>query len=285
MPYGRNLQINGRSRQVCLNQECKTRIGNNKSESCIIDKNFCSKHQPINLREYVLNKTPLPNNYLTVDDNMKQWLQIIFEIEKIKTIDDIYTFERSKVLTKYVPSIMSKFPDICTDIIRLFPELNLKWYKFKVIPNNCLDKEHNRRELFDAFLSDNNIDLNSDNIYNISLTMIEKHKAQTLINYYRHSIYDIISNLYPERELLPWKFKFINFYFHDKYDNLSIENIKKWFNYEIVSKFDGSSFVCEDEKLKHVLTNITSVDFEMDSGGSFLWNLMRGSIFKFINKR
>ena len=274
MPYGRNLQIKGCSRRVCCNLECTTRITDiiKKNKTCIVDRNYCAKHQPIILRDYIINHKTLPHNYLTLDEHLKEWFEIIFEIENIISNEDIYNYSRIN-FAKYVSQIMSKIPDLCGEMIKLFPERNLKWYKWKIIPENYLNIEHNRKELFDAFLFDNNILLNSDDIYNISLEMLESHKASTLFNHYRHSIPDIILNLYPERIIIPWYFKGHKFYFQDNKQVLIIENVKKWFEYEIVS----------EKPLNLVLKNITSVDFGDVYGGSFLWNLFNGSVFEFIN--
>lgn len=283
MPFGRNLQIRGLSRRVCL--ECETRITDitKKNQTCILDRNYCAKHQPIDIHDYIINKKTLPHNYLTEDIHLKKWFEIIFKLENIISNEDIYTFQRIN-FQNYMSSIMSKIPNLCGEMIRLFPERNLKWYLFKIIPENYLDKEYNRRELFDAFLFDNDIDINSDKIYDISLEMLENHKASTLINHYRHSIHDIILNLYPDRILIPWHFKNFNFYCQDKNGTLLIDNIRRWFTYEIVSKFNTPWISDENEKNIYVLKNIYSTHFEKVRGGSFLWNLMNGSIFEFINK-
>ena len=54
MPYGRiGKDANDKSRYFCLDLTCKTRISGNKPGSKIIDRNYCAKHQPIDIEKYM----------------------------------------------------------------------------------------------------------------------------------------------------------------------------------------------------------------------------------------
>ena len=171
MPFGRLKNINGVSRHVCLNTECNTRVGNQYKKTDIKDRNYCAKHQPIDIYDYIINKREFPKKFFSNPDNVKRMIEIIFEIENITSNQDIYNCSRS-IFVKYMSSIYQHVDNVPQGIITLFPEKNLKWYYFNPISSGFLDIEDNRRELFDAFLSENNIDINSDNIYNIELKLL-----------------------------------------------------------------------------------------------------------------
>jgi hypothetical protein len=180
MPFGRSKNINGVFRHVCLNPDCSRRVGNQYKKSDIKDRNYCSQHQPIDINHHIINNIEFPKKFFNNPDNVKRIFEIIFEKENIKTNQEIYDCNRS-IFRKYMSSIYLHVDNVAQGIITLFPDKNLKWYYFNPIPSGILDIEDNRRELFDAFLSDNNIDINSDNIYNIELKLLESHKACTVI--------------------------------------------------------------------------------------------------------
>ena len=171
MPFGRSKKLNGIFRHVCLNPDCDKRVDKQRKKSDIIDRNYCGGHQPIDIYDYIINKQEFPKKFFSNPDNVKRMIEIIFEIENITTNQEIYNCSRS-IFRKYMSSIYQHVDNVPQGIITLFPEKNLKWYYFNPIPSGILDIEDNRRELFDAFLSDNNIDINSDNIYNIELKLL-----------------------------------------------------------------------------------------------------------------
>ena len=283
MPFGRLKNINGVSRHVCLNTECNTRVGNQYKKTDIKDRNYCAKHQPIDIYDYIINKREFPKKIFNNKDNIKRMIEIIFEIENITTNQEIYNCSRS-IFRKYMSSIYLHVDNVAQGIITLFPDKNLKWYYFNPIPSGMLDIEDNRRELFDAFLSDNNIDINSDNIYNIELKLLENHKASTLINHYKHSIYDIIKNLYPKRDLIPWYFKGLNYYFINQDFSFNIDNIKKWFMYEIYTKYNFLEELSEYDRIHNILLTINGDVLFKTRGGSFISNHLSGSLYQFIDK-
>jgi hypothetical protein len=283
MPFGRSKNINGVFRHVCLNPDCSRRVGNQYKKSDIKDRNYCSQHQPIDINHHIINNIEFPKKFFNNPDNVKRIFEIIFEKENIKTNQEIYDCNRS-IFRKYMSSIYLHVDNVAQGIITLFPDKNLKWYYFNPIPSGILDIEDNRRELFDAFLSDNNIDINSDNIYNIELKLLESHKACTLINYYKHSVYDIIKNLYPNRELIPWYFKGLNNYFINQDSTFNIDNIKKWFMYEIYTKYNFSEELSEYDKIHNILLTINGDLLLKTRGGSFILNHLSGSLYKFIDK-
>ena len=283
MPFGRSKNLNGVFRHVCLNLDCDKRVDKQRKKSDIIDRNYCAGHQPIDIYDYIINKRDFPKKFFSNPDNVKRMIEIIFEIENITTNQEIYNCSRS-IFVKYMSSIYQHVDNVPQGIITLFPEKNLKWYYFNPISSGILDIEDNRRELFDAFLSDINIDINSDNIYNIELKILENHKASTLINYYKHSIYDIIKNLYPKRELIPWYFKGLNYYFINQDYSFNIDNIKKWFMYEIYTKYNFSEELNEYDRIHNILLTINGNVLLKTRGGAFILNHLSGSLYQFIDK-
>jgi hypothetical protein len=286
MPFGRSKKDkNGVFRHVCLNLACDKRVDKERKKSNIIDRNYCAWHQDINhyFNDDLERIKEPPKNFFSNPDNVKRMIEKIFKKENIETNKEIYDCNRS-VFRNYMSSIYQHVDNVAEGIITLFPEKNLKWYYFNPIPSGILDIEASRRELFDAFLSDNNIDINSDNIYNIELKLLESHKACTLINYYKHSIYDIIKNLYPNRELIPWYFKGLNNYFINQDNSFNIDNIKKWFMYEIYTKYNFSEELSEYDKIHNILLTINGDLLLKTRGGSFISNHLSGSLYKFIYK-
>jgi hypothetical protein len=286
MPFGRSKKDkNGVFRHVCLNPACDKRVDKERKKSNIIDRNYCAWHQDINhyFNDDLERIKEPPKKFFSNPDNVKRMIEKIFKKENIETNKEIYDCNRS-IFVKYISSIYQHVDNVAQGIITLFPEKNLKWYYFNPIPSGILDIEDNRRELFDAFLSDNNIDINSDNIYNIELKLLESHKACTLSNYYKHSVYDIIKNLYPNRELIPWYFKGLNNYFINQDSSFNIDNIKKWFMYEIYTKYNFSEELSEYDKIHNILLTINGDLLLKTTGGSFILNHLSGSLYKFIDK-
>lgn len=284
--FGRNiLDKNGISRQVCLCLDCTTRITYNKNKnSLIIDKNYCAKHQPFEFEYYYNNNIGIPKKWFLEDKNLKSFLKFVFKVEECITNDDIYNFIRTK-FEIYHKSIMSTRPDICEKIVELFSEKNLHIFSFKFMPNNFLNIKSNQIKLFDKFLNDINVDINTDDIYNITTEHLNNHKANTLCNYYKHSIYDLFLNLHPEIEYLPWRFKGLNYYFINKEDNsFNIENIKLWFMKEIFIKYKFPLNSEQEENIKNVLMFITNEKIRDVPGNSLIINHFDGCMFTFIDK-
>ena len=286
--YGRlGKDKKGCSRRLCL--KCEKRVGGKlKKKTNIIDQNYCSIHQPFDINQYLKEKKNFPKYWLSCEKNLKIFLQGVFDIENIKSNDDIYKYERVN-FQKYFSSILSKYPNICQKMIDLFPEKNLKWYKFKTIPENYLDKLKYRKELFNNFLDENEIDINSDlnddtnKIYNITLKDIEKHKAGTLFNYTKHSVYHLFKEFYPNKKFIPWYFKGLNYYFVDENNKINVANVKKWFMKEIYLKYNLVS--CEEkDKIHYILLDINVEDLINSKGGAFICNHFSASRIKFINE-
>ena len=295
MPYGRiGKDANDKSRYYCLDLTCKTRISGNKPGSKIIDRDYCAKHQPIDIEKYMRENIIFPARYFNNNNKKRRWFDYVFrdmEID-ITNNDEIYNVPRKKLkeYNSYTAIQNSNTDNISDIIIELYPENNLVWHKFKPRPYNSFDNVERELELFEYMINKElrlNINLiinevsDDSGLYKLQLTDFDKYDG--FFKNHIHSVYGVIHDLYPNLKLRPWLFSGIRNYFVKEDDTLNIDNIKEWFMYEIFPKYNFPDELTEDEKIRIILLNIHLDDFNI-SGGSFIWNHLNGSPWKFICK-
>ena len=297
MTYGRTgKDINGRSRRLCLDPTCKTRISGDKPGSKIIDRNYCSKHQPIDIEKYMIENIIFPAKYFNDNNKKRQWFDYVFRNERIDIThnDEIYNVRRSK-LKEYNGYNCIENPNtnnIVDIIIELYPDNNLVWHKFNPRPINSLSNKKRQIELFEYMINEDlklNIDLsinevpNNSPLYKLQLKDFDEKGYGSFFNYHPHSVYGLIHNLYANLKLRPWLFSGIRNYFVNEDKTIIIDNIKEWFMFEIFPKYNFPDELTEDEKIRNILTSINTNSFKI-LGGSFLFNHFNGSPWEFICK-
>jgi hypothetical protein len=297
MSYGRNgKDANGKSRRLCLELTCKTRISGNKSSSKIIDRNYCAKHQPIDIETYMRENNTFPKRYFNDNNKKRLWFDYVFRDMGIDTNNnnEIYNVPRTK-LKEYngYSSIENLNSDNITDIIiELYPENKLVWHKFNPRPYNSFDNVERELELFDYMINEDlklDIDLSINEVpdnsplYNLELKVFDDKGYSGLFNNHLHSVYKLIHDLCPHLKLKPWLFSGLNYYFVEKDGIINLDNIKEWFMFEIFPKYNFPDELTKNEKLRIILLNIHLDDFKI-SGGSFIWNHFNGSVWEFICK-
>jgi len=290
MPYGRNgKDANGKSRRLCLDLTCKTRIGTLKPGSKIIDRNYCAKHQPIDIEKYIKENIIFPTRHFNDNNKKKQWFDCVLKKMglDITSSDAIYNVPRTKLKEYNGFNSVTNRCCIVELIIELYPELNLVWHKFNPRENGSLCNVKKLSELFEFTIKNElnlDIDLSINDVPNNSpLYKLTRNDVDgSFFNHYS-SVYELINDLYPHLKLKPWLFSGLNYTFV-KNNTININIIKEWFMCEIFSKYKFPDELSKDEKIRALLLNIKLQDFNYVPGWSFIYNHLNGSPYEFICK-
>jgi very-short-patch-repair endonuclease len=203
-------------------------------------------------------------------ENHKEYVEWLFKKLNYEKIEDWYQITTEKLLLYEGDKILRKYTSFKDLLKEVYKEYKWLPWKFIQIPIGYWEDINNNINFMNWLFTELKYKTMED-WYNLNIDIINYHTGTGFSHKYNGSIHNILKNIYPEYNWIPWKFSFCpNNYWddiinHKKYTDwlfkeLKYETMEDWYNIKtfilkekrgytlLVKKYNGS--------IKKMLKNI-----------------------------
>jgi hypothetical protein len=200
----------------------------NKNERTKIRTAHAKKIIEINTIEDYSTYERLPDGYWDIQQNITKFMDLLKNKMGYTTDDDWYNLTCDVLKQHKGGSLCSRFNDSPQHVLKVaYPELQLLPWLFKTrVGQNFWKEKSNRIWCFGWLMNKLNYTTQND-YYNLQQKSFVDNGVGSLVGWYQDSTLNLLKDLFPEFEWLPWKFTIVSksFDWHDK------NNIKLWLDW------------------------------------------------------
>jgi hypothetical protein len=218
----------------------------------------------------VIKKEKIPNNYWENIDNIKHFLGYCCLKLNVEKVEDWYKCSRKNITELGGGELFNLYKNLVELLNKIYKEHYIFYeWKFSVTPNGFWNNIDNQKSYMDWLFKELKYE-NMEDWYKISQEIIKKNYGAGLIFVYNGSYQNILKNIYPYYNWIPWKFNQVPVNYWNDIENhknfmdwlfkeLNYQTMEDWYKLtnDIMEKNYGSSLLLKYKYSPYnILTNI-----------------------------